>query len=74
MTENRTYVGETGTQAFDGYAGLRIEKLYTGTISNDGTVLVSAVPPAEAGSRAAPVTASSPVTLKLEEWQKWFRA
>ena len=30
MTETRTYDGETGTYAFDGYHGLRIRQRYTG--------------------------------------------
>ncbi len=62
MTETRTYVGETGTQAFDGYAGLRIGQRYTGTDESDGTVRVSAVGAA----------VGSGVTLKKEEWDRWF--
>ena len=27
-TENRTFVGETGTQAFDGFAGFRVGQSY----------------------------------------------
>lgn len=31
MTETRTYTGETGTEAYDGYAGLVIGTSYTAT-------------------------------------------
>jgi hypothetical protein len=42
-TETRTYEGLSGTQAFDGYAGLRIGQRYTGVPQEDGTVLVALV-------------------------------
>jgi hypothetical protein len=42
-TETRTYVGETGTQDFDGFKGLRIDTRYTGVVQDDGTVLVAVV-------------------------------
>jgi hypothetical protein len=60
-TETRTYVGLTGGPGgFDGYAGLRINKTYTGTHADDGTVRVTA-------------EGSTPVTLKKEEWESWFK-
>jgi hypothetical protein len=43
MTETRTYVGQSGTQAFDGFMGLRIDTRYTGVVQDDGTVLVAVV-------------------------------
>jgi hypothetical protein len=42
-TETRTYTGLTGTQAFDGFMGLRIDTRYTGVPQEDGTVLVAVV-------------------------------
>jgi hypothetical protein len=62
-TETRTYEGLSGTQAFDGYAGLRIGERYTGVPQEDGTVLV------------APVGAmvGSGVKVSEEEWAKWFK-
>jgi hypothetical protein len=63
MTETRTYVGETGTQAFDGFKGLRLDTRYTGVVQDDGTVLVALV--------GAPMGAG--VTVSSEEWAKWFR-
>jgi hypothetical protein len=64
MDSTKTYTGLTGTQAFDGYAGLRIGQRYTGIDQGDGTVLVSLV--------GAP--AGTGVTLKAEEWARWFTA
>jgi hypothetical protein len=59
----KTYTGFTGeTNAFDGYAGLRIGQRYTGTPKDNGTVLVAAI--------GAPV--GTGVTLKAEEWARWF--
>lgn len=63
-TETRTYVGLTGGPGgFDGYAGLRIDQRYTGTLEEGGTVRVAAV-------GALP---GSGVTLTLEEWERWFK-
>ena len=59
-TDTRTYQGETGTTAFDGYMGLRRGQRYTGVGQGDGTVRVSAV-----GARGVSVTAV--------EWEQWFR-
>jgi hypothetical protein len=42
-TETRTYVGQSGTHAFDGFMGLRIDTRYTGVVQDDGTVLVAVV-------------------------------
>jgi hypothetical protein len=62
-TETRTYEGLTGTQASDGYAGLRIGQRYTGVPQEDGTVL------------AAPVGApmGGGVKVSEEEWGTWFK-
>jgi hypothetical protein len=62
-TETRTYIGESGTAAFDGYAGFRIGKNYTATTQEDGTVRVTA-------QDALP---GNGITLKKEEWARWFR-
>jgi hypothetical protein len=62
MTETRTYTGLAGTQAFDGFMGLRIDTRYTGVVHDDGTVLVAVV--------GAPIGAG--VTVSSEEWGKWF--
>jgi hypothetical protein len=61
-TETRTYDGLTGTQAFDGFMGLRIHQRYTGVPQDDSTVLVALV--------GAPM--GTGVTVSSEEWDKWF--
>jgi hypothetical protein len=61
-TETRTYTGLTGTQAFDGFKGLRIKQRYTGVPQEDGTVLVALV-----GAMVG-----SGVTVSSEEWEKCF--
>jgi hypothetical protein len=63
LTETRTYEGLTGTQALDGYAGLRIGQRYTGVPQEDGTVLVASV-----GAMVG-----SGVKVSSEEWAKWFK-
>jgi hypothetical protein len=62
-TETRTYDGLSGTQAFDGYAGLRIGERYMGVPQEDGTVLVAPV--------GAPMGGG--VKVSSEEWAKWFK-
>jgi hypothetical protein len=42
-TETRTYVGQTGTQAFDGFMGLRIDTRYMGAVQKDGVVVGAGV-------------------------------
>jgi hypothetical protein len=59
--ETKTYIGETATQAFDGFKGLRIGKRYTG-VAQEQDILVSAV--------GAP--AGTGVLVTTLEWQKWF--
>jgi hypothetical protein len=61
-TETRTYVGQTGTHAFDGYAGLRIGQRYTGVPQEDGSVLVSGVG----------VLTGRGVQVSADEWRLWF--
>lgn len=63
ITETRTYVGQTGTTAFDGFMGLRIGQRYTGVAQEDGSVLVSGVG----------TPAGSGVTVSAEEWRLWFK-
>jgi hypothetical protein len=41
--ETRTYVGQTGTAAFDGFIDLRLGQRYTGVAQEDGWVLMSAL-------------------------------
>lgn len=62
-TETRTYLGETGTQAFDGFMGLRIGQRYAGVVQEDGTVLVAVVGAAMGVG----------VTVSSEQWGKWFK-
>jgi hypothetical protein len=62
-TETRTYLSLTGTQASDGFMGLRIDTRYTGVVQEDGTVLVALI--------GAPM--GTGVTVSSEEWGKWFR-
>lgn len=57
--EAKTYVGETGSQAYDGYAGLVIGTRYTAT-EQEGQLHI--VLP---NGRATSVTP--------EQWQKWFK-
>jgi hypothetical protein len=61
-TETRTYTGLTGTQAFDGFKGLRIDTRYTGVSQEDGSVLVAVVGAA----------VGTGVKVSSEEWGKWF--
>lgn len=61
-TETRTYVGQTGTTAFDGFMGLRMGQRYTGVEQQDGRVLVL--------SMATPM--SGGVMVTGEQWAKWF--
>jgi hypothetical protein len=61
-SEIRTYLGETGTIASDGFMGLRIGERYIGVTHKKGRVLVSLV-----GSRPG-----SGVLLRAEDWKKWF--
>lgn len=58
-TETKTYVGETGSQAYDGYAGLIIGTRYTGT-EQEGRVAIT-LP----SGRATSVSA--------EQWKRWFK-
>lgn len=64
LPETRTYVGQTGTTAFDGYKGLRRDQRYTGTVLDDGRVRVAAV-------GALP---GSGVHVSAAEWERWFTA
>ena len=61
-TETRTFIGETATQAVDGYKGLRLRQRYTGVPQDDGTVLVAMV-----GAMVG-----MGVKVSGEEWEKWF--
>jgi hypothetical protein len=62
-TEIRTYEGLTGTQALDGYAGLRIGQHYAGVLQEYDTVLVLLMGAMVSGG----------VMVSNEEWAKWFR-
>jgi hypothetical protein len=62
-TETRTYEGLTGTQALDGYAGLRIGQHYAGVLQEYDTVLVLLMGAMVSGG----------VMVSNEEWAKWFR-
>jgi hypothetical protein len=62
MSEVKTYIGQTGTQAFDGFKGLRVNQRYTG-VAQEENILVSPV--------GAPVGKGILVTTL--EWQTWFK-
>jgi hypothetical protein len=63
QTETRTYVGQTVTQSFAGFMGLRIDQRYTGVPQEDGALLVAAV--------GAPI--GTGIRVISEEWRKWFK-
>lgn len=64
-TETRTYIGETGTQAFDGWAGFRVGQTYQLRVEHrDGGRVAIAL---DHGSPGAVKEMSS------EEFEKWFR-
>jgi hypothetical protein len=66
-TETRTFIGESGTAAYDGYAGFRVGQAYQLRIEqrDDGTVAV-----ALEHAHCAPGV--GPMVVKSEQFEKWF--
>lgn len=64
QTETRTFVGQTGTKVFDGYAGFRIGRTYPlrFTRLSDGTVAVE-LDHAPAGGQ---------LVVQEAEFEKWW--
>jgi hypothetical protein len=62
--ERRTYVGETGTSAFDGYAGFRMGKEYQLRYTREFDEMRIALDHA--------ATPGLILTLKVEQFDKWF--
>ena len=67
VTETRTYVGEPGTTAVDGYAGFQVGRQYAMTYLRryDGSVVVSLTHiPGEVGT--------SFIYLSREQFERWW--
>lgn len=62
---SRTYVGETGTQAFDGWAGFRIGQSYDLTITRHENGDVDITLDHEGRERD--------LTLTADQWERWFK-
>ena len=62
-TQTLTFVGETGTQAYDGYAGFVIDRSYSLTYSEEGDEVLVQLP--HAPERTA--------RMSKENFKKWFR-
>lgn len=62
-TETRTYQGESGTQAFDGYAGFTIGTRYELEVAEEGEGLLRIRP---AGATWAGLV------LTLAQYRRWF--
>jgi hypothetical protein len=62
--ERRTYVGESGTMAFDGYAGFRMGQSYQLRYTREFDEVRIALDHA--------VIAGLIITLKVEQFNKWF--
>ena len=61
-TETRTYVGQTGTQAFDGWAGFRLGQAYQlDYVLSAGQVAIERP------------TGQSPLVLSVEDFNAWFK-
>lgn len=63
--ETRTFVGETGTQAFDGWAGLRIGQAYTFEVTSQGN--------GDVDLTFEYLGRERDMTLTAEQWAKWFK-
>jgi hypothetical protein len=64
-TETRMYVGQTGTHAFDGFAGYRVGQVYEMryTVLGDGRVIVE--PDHVEGNKA-------PIEFEEKNFNTWF--
>ena len=67
-TETRTFIGETGTQAFDGWAGFRVGQTYQLQVEHRGdTVAIILNHHAHVSPGAGPLVVTS------EQFEKWFK-
>lgn len=57
--EEKKYIGETGGQGYDGFAGLVIGKPYTGTIEGNRVHIT--------------LPNGRPTSVSLDQWQRWFK-
>ncbi|MGI4864611.1 MAG: hypothetical protein ACRYFZ_11875 [Janthinobacterium lividum] len=66
-TETRTFIGESGTQAFDGWAGFRIGQEYELHVErSDGDVFLMLAYHEHA-------TPGAGLVMSEEQFEKWFR-
>jgi hypothetical protein len=65
--ETRTFIGESGTPAFDGYAGFRIGQRYELRVErrDDSTVAVGL-------DHAHCTPGVGPMVVSKEQFEKWF--
>jgi hypothetical protein len=64
-TETRTYVGETSTQAFDGFVGFRVGQSYQLRYTREFDEVRIA------RDHAAP--GAGPLVVSVEQFGKWFK-
>jgi hypothetical protein len=62
-TETRTFVGQTGTQIFDGWRGFRIGQRYELTYTRELDTLFLQLPHAPGRT----------VEVRQEDFEKWFK-
>lgn len=65
QTETRTYVGETGGQAFDVMAGFRIDQQYQLSYTQEFDEVRIVLPHGSPGA--------GPLVLSVAEFERWFR-
>lgn len=63
-TETRTFVGETGTQAYDGMAGFCIGRQYQLSYTKEFDEVRLVIPHGSPGA--------GPLVLSVAEFEKWF--
>jgi hypothetical protein len=61
----RTYVGETSTSAFDGFAGFRLGKTYQLRYTKEFDEVRIELPHGSPGA--------GPLVLSVEQFDKWFK-
>jgi hypothetical protein len=64
-TETRTFVGQTGTAAFDGMAGFRIGQRYELAYTKEFDEVRVQLPHGSPGA--------GPMVLTVAEFKKWFK-
>lgn len=62
MTENYLFVGQTGTQVFDGFAGLRLGQAYQLSRTHEGSGHLAILRPT-----------GIPLLISEQELASWFR-